>query len=478
MLGVNPEQLSWPLAPGESFTTPECVCVFSDAGVGDMSRKFHRLYRQNLIMSKFVYQPRPVLLNSWEGLYFDFDEATIFKLAQETADLGVNLFVLDDGWFGNKYPRVNDLAGLGDWQVNATRFPNGLKSLAEKVLQLEVSASGKRGAQVPKKLQFGLWVEPEMVNPQSVLYTEHPDWVLHAGDYPRTECRQQLILNLALPEVQDFIIAFLSNILEEVPVSFVKWDHNRGTHESPSPSNHHAYSIGIYRVFKELTTRFPDVLWNGCASGGGRFDPAMLQYFPQIWTSDNTDALDRIHIQFGTSLAYPASSMGAHVSAVPNEINKRTTPLRFRAHVAMMAGAFGFELNPPVIPAEEKSQIPDLIALAERINPIIVRGDMWRLNLPSESNYPAVLYISQDGSQAVLFAFQIRATSVHNYPYLRLQGLEPSATYVMDGRSVHTGATLMNGGIQYRFDDGDYDSKVTLLERVSLDQVGNGNGVI
>ncbi|KAJ2957057.1 hypothetical protein NQ176_g11277 [Zarea fungicola] len=368
------------------------------------------------------------------------------------------------------------MVGLGDWQVNTTRFPNGLGSLAEKVLQLDVAATGKDATNPPKKLQFGLWVEPEMVNPKSVLYTEHPDWVLHAGDYPRTECRQQLILNLALPEVQDFIIDSLTKILTEIPATYIKWDHNRGTHESPSPSNHHAYSIGIYRVFKELTTRFPDVLWNGCASGGGRFDPAMLQYFPQVWTSDNTDALDRIHIQFGTSLVYPASTMGAHVSKVPNEINKRTTPLRFRAHVAMMAGAFGFELNPPVIPADEKSQIPELVTLAEKVNPIVIRGDMWRLNLPSESNYPAVMYISQDGSQAVLFAFQIRATSVHNYPYLRLQGLSPSATYMIDGRGAYTGATLMNGGIQHRFDGGDYDSKVIFLERVFLDGIGNGNG--
>ncbi|KAI5458913.1 Melibiase-domain-containing protein [Mariannaea sp. PMI_226] len=458
LAGIHPNHLSWPLGPGESFTSPECISIFSESGIGGMSRKFHRLYRQNLIRSKFVNETRPILLNSWEGLYFDFEENTIYKLAQEAADLGVELFVLDDGWFGGpKYPRINDHAGLGDWHVNSDRFPNGLDSLAERIKKLEAARS-------KKNLQFGLWFEPEMVNPKSELYEKHPDWVMHAADYPRTETRNQLILNLALPEVQDYVIASVANILDTVPIDYVKWDQNRGIHESSTP-NHHPYILGMYRVFDELTSRFPHVLWEGCASGGARFDPGVLQYFPQIWTSDNTDAVDRITIQFGTSLVYPPSSMGAHVSAVPNENTRRITPIKFRAHVAMMGGSFGLELNPEAIPAADKAELPALITLAEKVNPVVIHGDMWRLSLPEQSNHPAALFISEDGSQLVLFVFQIRALSVHNFPTIRLQGLDPAANYKVDGEEVRSGATLMRAGIQYRF-EGDYDSKVVCIEKL------------
>ena len=428
-----------------------------------MSRKFHRLFRQHLITSKFVNKPRPTLLNSWEGLYFDYDQDTIYKLAQESADLGAKLFVLDDGWFGVKYPRVGDNAGLGDWDANPTRFPGGLKPFADRIIQLETSPPSEN--QKPEKLQFGLWFEPEMVNRKSSLYEDHPDWALHAGEYTRTETRNQLVLNVALPEGQDFIIESVSKILETAPVTYVKWDNNRAMHESPSPANYHAYILGIYRVFKELTSRFPNVLWEGCGAGGGRFDPGILHYFPQVWTSDNTDALDRVHIQFGTSLVYPASTMGAHISAVPCEVNGRTTPIRFRAHVAMMGGSFGLELNPAAIPPEEKAQLPELIALAEKVNPIVVRGDMWRLSLPEHSNFPAVLFLSDDGARGVLFAFQIRVILVHSFPMIRFQGLDPSATYRLDGKQAYSGATLMNGGIQHRF-KGDYDSIVAFIERL------------
>ncbi|KAJ4016189.1 Alpha-glucosidase 2 [Fusarium irregulare] len=458
VIGMNPCQLSWPLKPGETLQSPECVSVFSNLGIGEMSRKFHSLYRQNLIRSKFVSQPRPVLLNSWEGLYFNFDEKTIYKLAQETAKLGAKLFVLDDGWFGDKYPRVDDHAGLGDWVANPKRFPNGLGSLVESVNKLKV-------AQSDENLQFGLWVEPEMVNQKSELYEQHPEWVLSAGTYSRSETRQQLVLNAALPEVQNYIIDSMTKILESAPINYIKWDNNRAMHESPTPDNHHAYMLGIYHVFEVLTTRFPNVLWEGCASGGGRFDPGILQYFPQVWTSDNMDAYDRIHIQFGTSLVYPPSSMGAHVCSAPNDLTGRSLPMRFRAHVAMMGGSFGFELDPDHTPEEDKVQIPELIALAEKINPIIINGDMWRLVLPEHSNFPAAIFVSQDGSQAVLFAFQIRSTTVTNYPLLRLAGLDPAARYKLDGGETYSGATLMNGGIQYRFGT-DYDSKVVLLEKV------------
>jgi alpha-galactosidase len=425
-----------------------------------MSRSLHRLYRKHLMKSKFATDNRPVLLNSWEGLYFDINQENMYRMAQESAALSVKLFVMDDGWFGDKYPRVSDAAGLGDWIPNPTRFPNGLAPLVDAITSLKVANSSEN-------LRFGIWVEPEMVNPESGLYHEHPDWVLHAGSYPRTEQRNQLVLNLALPEVQEFVIDAITKILNSANISYVKWDHNRAINETPSPAANHAYMLGMYRVFDTLTSRFPDILWEGCASGGGRFDPGILQYFPQVWTSDDTDAVERIFIQMGTSLVYPASAMGAHVSAVPNHQTGRAVPLTFRAHVAMMGGSFGFELDPLKMRPDEKDAVPELIALAEKVNPIVLKGDMWRLSLPEESNWPAVLFISEDGARAVLFFFQLSPNVNHTMPRVRLQGLDPGAMYRLDEQGPYSGDTLMNLGLQYSFSS-DYGSKVVFLEKVNV----------
>ncbi|KAL4987888.1 alpha-galactosidase C [Aspergillus falconensis] len=456
LIGFNPDQLSWNLGPGETLTSPECVSVYSKDGIGGMSRKFHRLYRKHLIKSKFATSDRPPLLNSWEGVYFDFNQSSIETLAEQSAALGIRLFVMDDGWFGDKYPRTSDNAGLGDWTPNPARFPDGLEPVVEEITNLTVNDTSS------EKLRFGIWVEPEMVNPNSSLYREHPDWALHAGPYPRTERRNQLVLNLALSEVQDFIINFMTNLLNSADISYIKWDNNRGMHEVPSPSTDHQYMLGLYRVFDTLTTRFPDVLWEGCASGGGRFDAGVLQYFPQIWTSDNTDGVDRITIQFGTSLAYPPSAMGAHLSAVPNHQTGRTVPLEFRAHVAMMGGSFGLELDPATL--QDDPEVPELIKLADKVNPLVLNGDLYRLRLPEESQWPAALFVAEDGSQAVLFYFQLSPNVNHAAPWVRLQGLDPEASYTVDGDETYTGATLMNMGLQYTFDT-EYGSKVVFLER-------------
>ena len=455
---MNKYQLSWTLQPGEAFASPECVAVYSSSGMGGMSRKFHRLYRKHLIKSHFVNETKPPLLNSWEGLYFDFDEDKIEKLARSAAGLGIKLFVLDDGWFGNKHPRIDDKAGLGDWVPNPVRFPGGLESIVNKITQLPVAGSRE-------KLQFGIWIEPEMVSRNSELYAMHPDWVMSAGLHDRSETRSQLVLNLALPEVQGSIIASITALLETASISYVKWDHNRAIHESAAPQNYHAYILGMYKVFDALTSRFPDVLWEGCASGGGRFDPGVLQYFPQIWASDNMDGIDRINIHFGTSVVYPLSTICAHVGAVPNHVNKRVQSLRFRAHVAMMGGSFGFELDPDKLDENDRREIPGLIALAEKINPIIIRGDLWRLRLPESSNHPAAIVVAPSGNQAVLFAFQMLATTMHEIPVLKLQGLDANARYELDGDKVYSGATLMNGGIQFPF-DGDYDSRIVFLQKL------------
>lgn len=458
LLGFNRNQLSWSLGPGESLTSPECVSVYSNEGIGGMSRSFHRLYRKHLMKSQFATENRPVLLNSWEGVYFNFNESTMYTLAKSSAALGTKLFVMDDGWFGDEYPRLADNAGLGDWTPNPDRFPNGLGPLVSNVTDLKAGNSSTN-------LRFGIWIEPEMVNPNSTLYKNHPDWVMHAGPYPRTERRNQLLLNLALPEVQKFVIDTVSEILNSAEITYVKWDHNRGMHESSSPSADHAYMLGIYHVFDTLTSRFPNVLWEGCASGGGRFDPGVLQYFPQIWTSDDTDAVERISIQLGTSLAYPPSAMGAHISAVPNHQTGRTIPVLFRAHVAMMGGSFGLELNPDELTEDESAAVPGLIRQAEEIAPIILKGDMYRLKLPEESNFPAVLFVSEEGDKAVLFAFQVNPTINHAFPRVRLQGLDEAATFKVEGFGELTGKTLMNMGLMLEF-DGEYSSKVLSLERV------------
>lgn len=425
-----------------------------------MSRKYHRLYRQHLIKSKFVNQPRPTLLNSWEGLYFNIDENRVEKLAKSAADLGIELFVLDDGWFGVEHPRLGDNAGLGDWRPNPVRFPNGINSIVHKVNNMQ--SAGRQ-----TKLKFGLWFEPEMVNLKSELYEAHPDWVMSAGNHPRTTLRNQLILNLALPDVQDYIINSLAAVLISAPIAYIKWDTNRGIHESSAPRNFHSYMLGLYRVFNVLTSRFPDVLWEGCSAGGARFDAGILHYFPQIWTSDNMDPIDRLSIQHGTSLVYPPSTISAHIGTAPNHVTSRSHSLEFRAHVAMMGGSFGLELDPDNMPVEEKQKVPGLIALAEKINPIVIKGDLWRLSSPEESNHPAYLMISEDGCEAVLFVFQLLSTLVHEIPITRLQGLNPAARYKLDlnGEKTFSGSTLMNGGIQFDF-KGDYESKIVLIQKI------------
>jgi alpha-galactosidase len=455
-MGLNPLQLSWPLAPGETFTSPECVAVYSDKGLGRMSRCFHKLFRNHLSRSTWTKKPRPTLLNNWEATYFDFNAESLVPIAEKAADLGVKLFVMDDGWFGGKHARVDDHRGLGDWFPNKERFPQGLKPFVDKVNGLQ---GGKMG--------FGIWVEPEMVNAKSELYEQHPDWILHANNHDRTEHRNQLVLNVGLKEVQDYIIGFMTELLSSANITYVKWDNNRYMHEIPQPSAVHRYMLGLYRILDTLTTQFPDVLWEGCASGGGRFDAGILHYWPQSWTSDDTDAVERLAIQFGTTLSYPASSMGCHVSAVPNHQTGRVTSLEFRAHVALMGGSFGFELDPNNLSEEEQKTIPGLIKLAERVNPIVINGEMFKLNLPETSNWPAAMYVSEGGEEAVLLAYQVHAHLKAGFPPLPLQGLEAGKEYeveVKGEKKVYSGKTLMGTGLRLWW-DGDYQSQVVFLTR-------------
>ncbi|KAF2159942.1 glycoside hydrolase family 36 protein [Zasmidium cellare ATCC 36951] len=457
LLGLNPLHSSLHLAPGDTFTSPEAVAVYSSEGLGGMSRSFHNLYKNHLSRGVQTKQTRPILLNSWEGLGFDYNESSLVTLAGEAEALGIELFVNDDGWFGTEYPRDNDTMGLGDWTPNPAKFPDGLGPYVNDVNNYTVLNS-------TSKLQFGLWMEPEMVNPNSTLYHEHPDWVLHSGQHVRTLTRNQLVLNLALPEVQEFVLSTVHRILDSANIQYIKWDNNRGIHEMPSPATDHAYILGLYRIIDNLTTTYPDVLWEGCASGGGRFDAGLLHYWPQSWASDDTDASNRLTIQLGTSLAYPPSAMGCHVSAVPNGITNRNISITYRAHVAEMCGSFGFELNPSELSAEESAAIPSIMAEAHKVNPIVITGDFYRLALPDETNWPAAQFISNDTNTAAVFAFQQKATVKPAAPPLRLQGLDPQARYWNSVDNVtYSGATYANAGINLPWATADYQSMLVWL---------------
>ncbi|KAI0163082.1 Melibiase-domain-containing protein [Pestalotiopsis sp. NC0098] len=468
LLGLNPLHLSWPLGPGETFTSPEVVSVYSEQGLGGMSRAFHSLYRNHLSRSNLTFETRPPLLNSWEGLGANINETAMVKLASEAAGLGCSLIVMDDGWFGTDFPRDNDSLGLGDWTPDPRKFPDGLGPFVTDVTNITVNSTSGDGSSASDKLTFGIWVEPEMVNPESDLYLEHPDWVMSASGHNRTLVRNQLVLNVGLPEVQDYIISAIEKVLDSAPISYVKWDNNRGMHEMPSPSADHAYMLGLYRVIDNLTTAHPEILWEGCASGGGRFDPGLFHYWPQTWTSDDTDGLERLYIQFGTSYPYPPSAMACHVSNVPNGQTGRTTPFEFRAAVASMCGSFGFELNPAELDASDTAAIPGIIARQQQINPIVIHGDFYRLALPDLSNWPAALFVYPDASSAVLFAFQIRSKLKPLPSLLKLKGLDPAAKYTVgNGTASETwsGSTLMNVGLSLEWESADYQSMILFLDK-------------
>lgn len=454
---MNPLHTSWHLKSGETFTSPEAVSIYSSEGLGGMSRSFHDLYRNHLSRSNHTFQERPVLLNSWEGLGFNINQTALVKVAGQTADLGISMFVNDDGWFGVEYPRVSDNAGLGDWTPNPARFPHGLGPYVQQVNNFTVANSSSH-------LKFGIWVEPEMVNPNSTLYHEHPDWVLHAGNHARTLVRNQLVLNVGLPEVQEYIINAISKVIDSANIQYIKWDNNRAMHELPTPSADHKYMLGMYHVIDTLTTKYPNILWEGCASGGGRFDAGLLHYWPQSWTSDNTDAPSRLTIQLGTSLAYPVSAMACHVSKVPNGITGRNVTIAYRAHVAMWCGSFGFELNPSDLSQEEQDSIPSILAEAAKVQPLVIEGSFYRLAIPSESNWPAVQLISKDEKTSAVFAFQQMAAVKPVPRPLRMQGLDPKAMYWNNAdNATYSGATYMNAGLNLIFPQGDYQSQLIWL---------------
>jgi alpha-galactosidase len=459
VLGINPFDFSWQLGPGENFHTPEAVLVYSDCGLGGMSRTYHRLYRRNLMKSEFRDRERPIVINNWEATYFDFNEDKIKELAKQAAGLGVELLVLDDGWFGK---RNSDSCSLGDWVSSPDKLPSGLKKLTE-----EINSYG---------IKFGLWFEPEMVSPDSDLYRTHPDWCLHVPDRHRSLARNQLILDYSRADVREAIIKMLSDILSDAAISYVKWDMNRNMTEIGSAlleAEHqqetaHRYILGLYEVMDTITDRFPKVLFESCSGGGGRFDPGILYYMPQNWTSDDTDAIERLKIQYGTSIVYPACAMTAHVSCVPNHQTGRSTPISFRHSVAM-AGNFGYELDITKFTEEEKQYTREQIQYYKSIRGLVQYGDLYRILSPFDSNYVALIYVSKDKREALLFLYKIM--NVPNGPLwrLRLEGLKPELNYrIDDSDMVISGEQLMRYGLNEpgELSWGDYNSKIIHLGAV------------
>lgn len=436
-LGINPFGFDWKLAPGESFQTPEAVVVWSGQGMGDMSRAFHRLYRTRLARGQWRDRPRPILINNWEATYFDFTEDKLVAIARAAREDGVELFVLDDGWFG---ARCSDSAGLGDWTPNPDRLPGGVTRLAERIEALG--------------MQFGLWFEPEMVNRDSQLFRAHPDWVLQTPGRRASLGRNQLVLDFSRREVVDNIYEQMSKILSQAKVSYVKWDMNRSMTEVYSaalpPDRQgevmHRYILGVYDLYDRLTRRFPHILFESCASGGGRFDPGMLYYAPQCWTSDDSDGVERQKIQYGTSFCYPLSSIGAHVSAVPNHQVNRLTPLSTRANVAAF-GTFGYELDLNRLTPEERAQVREQIAFMKEYRQVIQFGDFYRLLSPFEGNFTAWMVVSPDRRTALVGWYKVLNEVNGPYRRVRLRGLDPSLRYTVDGGSEHFGDELMEVGL-------------------------------
>ncbi|MEK5029142.1 alpha-galactosidase [Paenibacillus sp. FSL M7-1046] len=456
-IGVNPFDFNWLLEQGQAFQTPEAVLVFSADGIGSMSRTYHKLYRTRLSRGTHRDRTRPVLVNNWEATYFNFTADKIEDIARAGSELGLELFVLDDGWFGH---RNDDRSSLGDWFVDANKLPEGLDDLAKRVNGLG--------------LQFGLWFEPEMISPDSELYTRHPDWCLHVPDRRRTEGRMQLVLDFSREDVCQAIGDRIADVLRSAPISYVKWDMNRNMTEIGSAllpperqrETAHRYMLGLYGVLERITSEFPDVLFESCSGGGGRFDPGMLYYMPQTWTSDNTDAISRLKIQYGTSIVYPLSSMGSHVSAVPNHQVHRNTSLELRGHVAM-SGNFGYELDLTRFTEEEKETVKAQVALYKELRPLVQFGEQYRLLSPFEGNETAWLIAAEDKSEAVVVYARTLAEPNDSLYYLRLKGLDPEADYEwLEGGGVYGGDHLMYAGLPLPNLHGDFQSVLWRFRRV------------
>ncbi|MEH7480613.1 alpha-galactosidase [Neobacillus drentensis] len=438
-VGIHPFGFKWNLKPQAAFQTPEVVMVYSDQGLNGMSQAFHSLYREHLVQAQWKKAVRPILINNWEATYFDFTEEKLVNIAKSASELGIELLVLDDGWFGK---RNDDTSSLGDWHVDLDKLPGGLESLAQKI-----SATG---------MKFGLWFEPEMISPNSELFNKHPDWAVGVPGQHYTLGRNQLVLDFSRPEIVDYLYEKMSAIIKKTNLAYIKWDMNRNITEAFSQKLavhqqgefFHRYILGVYDLYERLTGEFPHVLFESCAGGGGRFDPGMMYYAPQAWTSDDTDAIERLKIQYGTSFAYPVYSMGSHVSAVPNHQTLRTTPLQTRANTAYF-GTFGYELDPLKLTEEERAEIKEQVVFYKQHRALIRDGYFYRCLSPFSNNETAWMVVSQDQSEALIGWYKVLATpNPKKQQTLRLSGLAESKMYKVAGSErTYYGDELMNVGL-------------------------------
>ncbi|WP_347296479.1 alpha-galactosidase, partial [Enterocloster bolteae] len=438
LMGIHPSCFDWKLEAGESFQTPEAVMVYTDQGLNHLSQTFHRLYQKRLARGYWRDRERPILINNWEATCFDFTEEKLLEIARTAKETGVELFVLDDGWFGE---RSNEHAGLGDWFANTKRLPQGITGLSKKI--------GEIG------MKFGLWFEPEMVNKDSDLYRQHPDWIIAAPERRQSHGRFQYVLDFSRKEVVDYIYSMMETLLSDADISYIKWDMNRSITECFSntlPADrqgevYHRYILGVYELYERLIGRFPQILFESCASGGGRFDPGMLYYAPQGWTSDDTDAMERLKIQYGTSYCYPVSSMGSHVSVTPNQQVNRDTPLSTRANVAYF-GTFGYELDLNVLSSEELEDVREEITFMKQYRHLLQFGTFYRLESPFSHNTAAWMVVDSDKKEAIVGWY--RVLNGINLPFtrLKLKGLDPGTKYAVSGnvKSCY-GDELMYAGL-------------------------------
>lgn len=438
VMGINPELFRWELKPSEVFDTPEVIMSYSSNGMEKLSHNFHKVIREHVCRGKYKLAERPVLINNWEATYFDFNEEKILKIAEQAAALGVDMLVLDDGWFGK---RDDDCSGLGDWFVNEKKLCGGLGSLAEKIKKMG--------------MKFGLWFEPEMVSEDSELYRTHPEWAIQIPSRKPIRSRYQLVLDMTNPEVREYLFNSISKILRSAGISYVKWDMNRSICDLYTPcisaedqgEISHRYVLGLYELLERLTSEFPDVLFEGCSGGGGRFDAGMLYYCPQIWCSDDTDAYERTKIQYGTSFFYPVSAVGSHVSAVPNHQTGRITPIETRA-VTAMAGSFGYELDLNTLSDSEKQEVREQITRFKKYGRLIHNGLYYRLSDPMNDKFAVWEFVSEDKKEVLVNGVIFRTEPNRTQYLIKLRGLLPDADYRLDDSGgVYKGSALMNGGI-------------------------------
>lgn len=457
VMGIHPDTFEWTLEAGEAFYTPEVILSCSTTGFAKLSQNFHHIIRNHVCRGTYQLSSRPVLINNWEATYFDFNEEKILNIARQASKLGIDMMVLDDGWFGK---RDDDCSGLGDWFVNEKKLNGGLKALVEKI-----NAMG---------MKFGLWFEPEMVSEDSDLYRNHPDWAIQIPGRKPMRSRYQLVLDMSNPEVVDYLYGVMSAILRENHIEYVKWDMNRSISDwytatlsrGRQMEMPHRYVLGLYELLEKLTSEFPDVLFEGCSGGGGRFDAGMMYYCPQIWCSDDTDAHERTFIQYGTSFFYPTSTVGSHVSAVPNHQTGRITSIETRGVVAM-AGSFGYELDLNQLSEEEKAVVAKQVTHYKEYQSLIYNGDYYRLANPFEDGMSAWSWISEDKKTILVQGVLFRAKPNVLRKTLRLMGLEVKKNYKIAGtEEVYTGVALMSGGVLLQRAVGDDVSFEIVLEEI------------